>query len=187
MISSCTEDVGDFVSYNFKPQLKTVGPKYGKQLGEIRAALSELDGTKAKAELDENSKLSFDFASGKVELFADDLLIETKQKEGFFTLTDNGITVAIDTVLTEELIKEGFVREIVSKIQTMRKDADFNVTDHIRVTIEGSKNVVDIALEKSEEIVGDTLCVSLTATSPVGFVKEWDINGEALTIGIERI
>ncbi|MBQ9354682.1 MAG: isoleucine--tRNA ligase [Clostridia bacterium] len=182
-----TDDVGDFVSYNFKPQLKTVGPKYGKQLGEIRTALSELDGTKAKAEIDQNGKLTFDFASGKVELGIDDLLIETKQKDGFYTLTDNGITVAIGTTLTEELIKEGFVREIVSKIQTMRKDADFNVTDHIKVTIEGSEKVVNIAIEKSEEIVGDTLCDSLENASPIGFVKEWDINGEALTIGVERI
>jgi len=182
-----TEDVGDFVSYSFKPQLKTVGPKYGKQLGEIKNALSELDGNKAKAELDQNGMLVFDFASGKVELTHDDLLIDTKQKEGFFTLSDNGITVSIDTTLTTELIEEGFVREIVSKIQTMRKDADFNVTDHINVTLEGSEKVVDIAIRMKDEIVGDTLCDSLSNSVPTGFVKEWDINGETLSIGIERI
>ncbi len=184
---SFTDNVGDFVSYAFKPQLKTVGPKYGKQLGEIRTALAELDGNSAKSELDEKGVLVFDFASGKVELTADDLLIDTKQKEGFFTLSDNGITVSIDTTLTKELIEEGFIREIVSKIQTMRKDADFNVTDHINVTLEGSEKVIGIALSRKDEIVGDTLCDNLVNTQPVGFVKEWDINGEKLNIGIERI
>ena len=131
--------------------------------------------------------MTFDFASGKVVLTEDDLLIETKQKDGYYTLSENGYTVAIDTTLTTELIEEGFVREIVSKIQTMRKDADFCVTDHITVSLSGSQNVIDIALKKSEEIVGDTLCDSLKCETPDGFVKEWDINGEKLTIGIKKV
>ena len=184
---SFVADVDGFVTYKFKPQLKTVGPKYGKQLNEIRTALAELDGSAAKAELDNSGKLVFDFASGKVELTAEDLLIESEQKEGFFALTDKGITVAIDTTLTDELISEGIIREIVSKVQTMRKEAGFNVMDHINITLKGSEKAVAIALEGKEGIVGDTLADSLADTEPKGFVKEWDINGENLTIGVEKV
>ena len=184
---SFTDNVDGFVSYKFKPQLKTVGPKYGKQLGDIRTALAELDGSAAKAELDKNGKLVFQFASGTVELTAEDLLIESEQKEGFFALTDKGITVAIDTTLTDELVAEGIIREIVSKVQTMRKEAGFNVMDHIAITISGSEKAVKIALEGAADISGDTLADSLTAAEPKGFVKQWDINGENLTIGVEKI
>ncbi len=182
-----TDNVDGFVTYKFKPQLKTVGPKYGKQLNEIRTALAELDGSKAKAELDSNGKLVFNFASGTVELTAEDLLIESEQKEGFFALTDRGVTVAIDTVLTEELVAEGIIREIVSKVQTMRKEAGFNVMDHINITLKGSEKAVAIALAGKDDIAGDTLADSLTNSEPAGFVKEWDINGENLTIGVEKI
>ena len=129
----------------------------------------------------------FQFASGTVELTAEDLLIESEQKEGFFALTDKGITVAIDTTLTDELVAEGIIREIVSKVQTMRKEAGFNVMDHIAITISGSEKAVKIALEGAADISGDTLADSLTAAEPKGFVKEWDINGENLTIGVEKI
>ena len=125
--------------------------------------------------------------SGTVKLETEDSLIEAKQKDGFYTVTDRGITVAIDTTLTEELIEEGFVRELISKIQTMRKEAGFNVTDHISVTIEGSKKVTDTALKKQDDIKGDTLADSLCAETPVGFTKEWDINGETVTIGVKKI
>ncbi len=179
--------IDSFVSYKFKPQLKTVGPKYGKQLNEIRAALTELDGNMAKTELDKNAKIVLNLSSGEVVLETEDLLIESEQKEGFFALTDNGITVALDTLLTEELLTEGFVREVVSKVQTMRKDAGFNVTDHISITVEGDEKAVETALKNKVDIVGDTLADSLTASSPVGFVKDWDINGAALTIGVEKV
>ena len=182
-----TDKVDDFVTYRFKPQLKTVGPKFGKQLNEIRAALAELDGTAAKKELDKNGKLVLSLPSGEVTLETEDLLIDAKQKDGFYTVSDRGITVAIDTTLTKELIEEGFVRELISKIQTMRKEAGFNVTDHISVTVKGSEKVTDIALSKKADIAGDTLADAINAAEPAGYTKEWDINGEKVTIGVEKV
>mgnify|MGYP004504439451 FL=1 len=184
---SFTDKVDDFVTYQFKPQLKTVGPKFGKQLNEIRAALTELDGTAAKKELDENGKIVLSLPSGEVTLETEDLLIEAKQKDGFYTVSDRGITVAIDTTLTKELIEEGFVRELISKIQTMRKEAGFNVTDHISVTVNGSEKVVDIALSKKADIACDTLADGIAVAEPKGYTKEWDINGEKVTIGVEKV
>ena len=183
---SFTNEVDDFVTYSFKPQLKTLGPKYGKQLGEIRNLLTTIDGSAAKAELDSNGEIKLNISIGEIALTAEDLLIDAQQKEGFYTLSDRGITVAIDTTLTTELIEEGFVRELVSKLQTMRKEAGFNVTDHITITIEGSEKVTAIAQSYADDIVGDTLADSLTVASPVGFTKEWDINGETVTIGVMR-
>lgn len=184
---SFTDEVDNFVTYSFKPQLKTLGPKYGKQLGEIRNALSSLDGSAAKAELDANGDIKLNISIGEITLTADDLLIEAQQKEGFFTVSDRGITVAIDTNLTEELIEEGFVRELVSKLQTMRKEADFNVTDHIAITLKGSETVTKIAENKTADITGDTLADSLTVSEPDGYVKEWDINGENVILGVKKI
>lgn len=182
-----TDEVDNFVSYRFKPQLKTLGPKYGKQLGEIRTALTEIDGSAAKKALDSNGFLSLKLTSGEIKLEKDDLLIEAVQKEGFYTVNDRGITAAIDTMLTQELIEEGFVREIISKVQTMRKEAGFNVTDHIKLTLDGSKTVTELAISKKSDIAGDTLTDILEAALPQGFVKEWDINGEKVTIGIEKL
>ena len=182
-----TDKVDDFVSYRFKPQLKTVGPKFGKQLNEIRTALSEIDGNKAKKQLDADGSLTLELPSGTVVLQAEDLLIETEQRDGFYTVSDRGITVAIDTTLTKELIEEGFVRELISKIQTMRKEAGFNVTDHISVTLSGSDKVAEIALNKKDDIAGDTLADSLAAAEPDGYVKEWDINGEKVSIGVKKV
>lgn len=184
---SFTDKVDDFVTYQFKPQLKTVGPKFGKQLNEIRTELSELDGTAAKKELDKNGKLVLSLPSGEVTLETEDLLIEAKQKDGFYTVSDRGITVAIDTTLTKELIEEGFVRELISKIQTMRKEAGFNVTDHIKVTVSGSEMVTDIAVLKKADIAGDTLADSVESADAAGYTKDWDINGEKVTIGVEKV
>ena len=181
-----TDEVDNFVSYSFKPQLKTLGPKYGKQLGEIRNALAELDSS-AKAKLDTDGCIKLNISIGEIELTADDLLIESNQKEGFFTVSDRGVTVALDTNLTEELIVEGFVRELVSKLQTMRKEAGFNVTDHIAITLKGSETVAKIATEKTADIAGDTLADSLIIGEAKGYVKSWDINGEAVTLGVEKI
>ena len=181
-----TDEVDNFVSYSFKPQLKTLGPKYGKQLGEIRNALAELDSS-AKAKLDTDGCIKLNISIGEIELTADDLLIESNQKEGFFTVSDRGVTVALDTNLTEELIVEGFVRELVSKLQTMRKEAGFNVTDHITITLKGSETVAKIATEKTADIAGDTLADSLIIGEAKGYVKSWDINGEAVTLGVEKI
>ena len=182
-----TNEVDDLVTYQFKPQLKTVGPKFGKQLSEIRTALSELDGSAAKKQLDKNGALTLPLPSGNVTLTAEDLLIDAKQKDGFYTVSDRGITVAIDTVLTDELIEEGFIRELISKIQTMRKEAGFNVTDHINVTIEGSEKVTGIAVARQNDIMGDTLADSVKAETPTGFTKKWDINGENVTIGVKKV
>ncbi|MBR4099837.1 MAG: isoleucine--tRNA ligase [Clostridia bacterium] len=182
-----TGEVDNFVTYTFKPQLKTLGPKYGKQLGEIRNALSSIDGNAAKKQLDESGKLTLTLSIGDIELEAEDLLIDAAQKEGFFTVSDKGVTVALDTILTEELIEEGFVRELISKIQTMRKEADFNVTDHIEITISGSEVVCDIAARKTADIAGDTLADSLTVGEPLGFAKEWDINDQKVTIGVKKV
>ena len=182
-----TDAVDEFVSYIFKPQLKTVGPKFGRQLGEIRTALSSLDGSAAKKTLDAEGALTLDLPSGEVKLATEDLLIEATQREGFFTVTDRGITVALDTVLTDELIEEGFVREIVSKIQTMRKEAGFEVTDHIAITLSGSEKVGAIVTSNTAEISGDTLAESISVSEPFGYTREWDINGESVTIGVEKL
>ncbi|MGN1081675.1 MAG: DUF5915 domain-containing protein [Acutalibacteraceae bacterium] len=182
-----TDNTDGFVSYAFKPQLKTVGPKFGKQLGEIRTALLQLDGSSAKKTVDEKGEITLKLSSGDVTLAAEDLLIETVQKEGFYTLSDRGITVSIDTVLTEELINEGFVREIISKIQTMRKEAGFVVMDHINVTVSGSKVVEKIASELKSEISGDVLADSIETGPVKGYVKNWDINGETVDIGVEKV
>lgn len=182
-----TDEVDDFVTYQFKPQLKTLGPKFGKQLGEIRNELMNIDGASAKRELDTEGKITLNISIGAIELSAEDLLIEAQQKEGFFTVNDRGITVAIDTTLTEELIVEGMTREIVSKLQTMRKEAGFNVTDHIAVTISGSETVTKIAKSQATQISADTLADSIEIGDPIGVAKEWDINGEQVTIGIKKI
>lgn len=181
------DNADSFVSYKFKPQLKTVGPKYGKLLGQIRTALDELDGSSAKAELDKNGCITLDLSSEKITLNTEDLLVETVQKEGFYTLSDKGVTVALDTTLTPELIDEGFAREIVSKVQTMRKEADFNVTDHIDITLSGSDDVVNTALRMKSSITGDTLADSLTCAKPEGYVKNWNINGQDVAIGIKKV
>ncbi len=182
-----TDDVGGFVSYSFKPQLKTVGPKYGKFLGGIREYLANVDGTEAKNTLDSEGALKFDVNGSEIVLTADDLLIDTVQKEGFFTLTDKGVTVALDTTLTKELEDEGFVREMISKIQTMRKEAGFNVTDHIIITVEGEDKIVAIVNEKSADIAGDTLADSISLSTPAGYVKDWNINGQKVCIGVQKV
>ena len=182
-----TDSANGLVSYSFKPQLKTLGPKYGKQLGEIRTLLASLDGAAAKKELDEKGFITLALSTGNAELTADDLLISAEQLENSFAVTDNGYTVALDTELTDELIAEGFVREIISKIQTMRKEADFNVTDHIAVTIRGSEKLEKIIGGKLNDIAGDVLADTVELASPDGIVKEWDINGEKAVIGVKVV
>ncbi len=182
------ERIGDasaFMSYVFKPQLKTVGPKYGKQLNAIREALAALDGNTAKAELDATGVLTL--LDGTVKLAPEDLLIETAQTEGYYTVSDKGITVAIDTRLTPELIEEGFVREIVSKLQTMRKEAGFEVMDTIRVFVTGNDRVQTIMEQNRDSILHDVMGVALTVGQVGGYTKEWDLNGETVTLGVEKV
>ncbi len=177
-------DASGYISYNFKPQLKTLGPKYGKRLGEIRTLLSELDGSKAKTELDANGQIVLTSPNGDIALTAEDLLIETKQTEGFESVTENNVIVALDTHLTDELIEEGFVREIISKLQTMRKDAGFEVMDHIDVFISGNAKIEEIATKNSTEIMENVLADAITVAQAEGFTKDWDINGEKVVFTV---
>ena len=181
-----TQEVRAFTSYTFKPQLKTVGPKYGKMLGGIKTTLSQIDGNAAMDELNANDSLKLDVNGQQITLFREDLLIETAQTEGYVSEDDNGITVVLDTNLTEELRREGFVREIISKVQTMRKEAGFEVMDKIGVTYEGTDRAEEIFAENAEEIGQETLALTVEKSSPSGYVKEWKINGEKVTLGVEK-
>ncbi len=182
-----TDDVSAFTNYTFKPQLKTLGPKYGKQLGEIRNLLANLDGSAAKKELDSTGVLKLELSTGTIELTEADLLIEMTRSERYFSVEDGGVTVAIDTLLTDELVEEGFVRELVSKIQTMRKEAGFNVEDHIVVTLSGNDRVVDIARRNEAAMAGDTLADAVKYDVTEGYSKEWDVNGETVTLGVQKV
>ena len=181
-----TDDVRDFTSYTFKPQLRTVGPKYGKQLGGIQKHLAALDGNAAMDELNADGALKFDVDGVAVELTKDDLLIDMAQKEGYVSQEDNRMTVVLDTNLTPELVEEGFVYEIISKIQTMRKESGFEVTDHIRVSINGNDKLSEIAQKNKEAISGKVLADELTSGMEYGVSKEWNINGENAVIAVER-
>ena len=181
-----TEDVREFTSYSFKPQLKTVGPKYGKLLGGIKAALDCVDGNAAMDELNDTGALKLDVNGQEITLFKEDLLIDTKQIDGFVSENDNGITVVLNTNLSEELLEEGFVREIISKIQTMRKEAGFEVMDRIRVTYNGTEKAENVFLKNAAEIGGEVLADEVVKAEPAGYVKEWKINGEAVTMGVEK-
>jgi isoleucyl-tRNA synthetase len=181
-----TDDVRAYSSYSFKPQLKTVGPKYGKLLGQIRQALTCIDGNNAMDELNAKGMLEFDFAGEKVELTKEDLLIEIAQTEGFESGSDNGITVVLDTNLTEELIEEGFMREIISKIQTMRKEADFEVMDKITVYAKDNAKIADLLSKNAEEVKNDVLATDIIFDDMQGYSKEWNINGENVVLGVKK-
>ena len=182
-----TDDVRDFTSYTFKPQLRTVGPKYGKQLGGIQKHLAALDGNAAMDELNADGALKFDVDGVAVELTKDDLLIDMAQKEGYVSQEDNRMTVVLDTNLTPELVEEGFVYEIISKIQTMRKESGFEVTDHIRVSVNGNDKLSEIAQKNKEAISGKVLADELTSGAEYAVSKEWNINGENAVIAVERV
>ena len=182
-----TDDVREFTSYTFKPQLRTVGPKYGRQLGGIQKTLAALDGNAAMDELKSTGVLKFMVGDTEVSLTEEDLLIEMTQKEGYVTEADNTMTVVLDTNLTPELIEEGFVLEVISKIQTMRKDADFEVTDHIRVGFAGNEKIADIAMTHKDSIMAKVLADDMQADAGFGVSKEWNVNGENVTISVERV
>ena len=180
------DDVREFTSYTFKPQLKTLGPKYGKFLGEIRKQLTELDGNKAMDELNNAGFITLQVNGQDIRLEKADLLIEMTQMEGYVANSDKGITVVMDTNLTPELIEEGFVREIVSKIQTMRKDAGFEVMDRIKVYVSGNDRIADLMQRNAEQVKSVVLADDIIASEAEGFVKEWNINGENVTLGVEK-
>ena len=181
-----TDDVRAFTTYSFKPQLKTVGPKYGKFLNGIRQHLSEVDGNTAMDELKEKGSLTFDVNGTNVVLSEEDLLIDMAQTEGFVSDGDNTITVVLDTKLTPELIEEGFVREIISKVQTMRKEADFQVTDKIVISCKGNEKIEELIRANADQIKSEVLAVDVKFDEAKGYVKDWSINGENVTMGVER-
>lgn len=182
-----TNDVREFTSYTFKPQLRTVGPKYGKQLGAIKKYLEELDGNAAMDTLQKDGALKFTAGDVEVSLTEEDLLIEMTQKEGYVTEADNSMTVVLDTNLTPKLIEEGFVLELISKIQTMRKDAGFEVTDHIRVAFADNDKIEEIAQKHEKEIAGKVLADALSVKNELSVAKEWNVNGENVKISVERV
>ena len=181
-----TDDADSFISYTFKPQLKTVGPKFGKLVGGIRKALTEIDGSAAMKELNEEGTLTLDINGVSVVLSRDDLLIDMAQSEGFETQSDGKVTVVLDKKLTPELIEEGFVRELISKIQTMRKEAGFEVMDRIRLFVSGNERLEKIIRDNSGTIGRDVLADDFTVGGTGGYTKDWKINGEPVTLGVEK-
>ena len=182
-----TDDVREFTTYTFKPQLKTVGPKYGKQLGGIKEKLASIDGNAAMDELKANGLITFDVNGTEVKLAEEDLLIDISQKEGYVTEADNTVTVVLDTNLTDELVEEGFVYEVISKVQTMRKDSGFEVMDHIKVYISGNDKIAEV-VKKNEKPIGEKVLADafVYGEGNIPNAKEWNVNGENVTIGVER-
>lgn len=181
-----TDDVRAFTSYTFKPQLKTVGPKYGKLLGRIRQTLTEIDGSAAMDELNEKGQLAFDYDGQEVVLTKDDLLIDVAQKDGYVTEEDNYVTVVLDTNLTPELIEEGFVRELISKIQTMRKEAGFEVMDRINIFQDNNDHIAEIFKAHADQIKSEVMATDIFLGQTGGYAKEWNINGENVMLGVEK-
>ncbi len=182
-----TEDVSSFTDYTFKPQLRTVGPKYGKFLGQIQKALSELNGNQAMAELKSKGSITLDSVNAEVVLCEEDLLITMTQQEGYVTEGDNEVTVVLDTNLSKELIEEGFVRELISKIQTMRKEAGFEVMDKIIVSYQAGEKIHAIFEKYGAQIQSEVLAQQIDSAVVKGYEKEWNINGEKVALGVEKV
>lgn len=180
-------DASDFSDYRFKPQLKLLGKKYGKQINEVREALAALNGSAAKKELALNGSIRLSISTGEISLTAEELLIETAQKEGFESMSDKGVTIVLDTTLTPELVEEGFVREIISKLQSMRKDAGFEVTDRIVVYQNGNDKLADLLWKNREQISREVLADEIRLGETDGYTAEWDVNGEQTTFGVVKV
>ena len=181
-----TDDVRAFTSYSFKPQLRTVGPKYGKFLGKIKEALASLDGNSAMDKINAGEPLTFDFDGNEVVLEKEDLLIDMAQVEGYVSEADGDVTVVLDTNLSDELLEEGFVREVISKIQTMRKEAGFEVMDKIVVNVANNDKVKDVVERNIDEIKSEVLADNVEFDTIKGYEKEWNINGEKVTLSVEK-
>ena len=181
-----TSDVRNFTSYTFKPQLKTLGRRFGSKLNDLKELLANLDGNKAMDELNEKGTLTITLDGVEEVLEKDDLLIDAAQMEGYVSDSDHGITVVLDTNLTESLIEEGFVREVISKIQTMRKDAGFEVMDHITVYVSGNETIKEVVKKNEAEISSVVLADTISYDNTNGFVKEWNLNGEDVTLAVEK-
>ena len=182
-----TEDMRDYTSYTFKPQLRTLGPRYGKLLGGIQKKLAALDGNQAMDTLNQSGSLSFEVEGATVELGREDLLIDTAQKPGYVSQENGSMTVVLDTNLTEALIEEGYVYEIISKIQTMRKEAGFEVMDRIRVSVNGNGKLADVAFRNREAVCGKVLALELAREKKFSVSREWNINGERAVISMEKV
>ncbi|MCI8402182.1 MAG: isoleucine--tRNA ligase [Lachnospiraceae bacterium] len=182
-----TDDVRAFTSYSFKPQMRTLGPKYGKLLNGIRAWLSQVDGNAAMDTLGETGELSFEIDGQQVVLTKEDVLIDAAQVEGFVSESDRDLTVVLDTNLTPELLEEGMIREVISKVQTMRKEAGFEVMDHITVYQEGNDVIRDLLIRNQKEIGAEVMAEDIVTGRTQGYVKEWNINGENTVLGVEKI
>ena len=183
-----TQDVREFTTYTFKPQLRTVGPKYGKLVGQIRQALTEVDGNEAMDALRNTQQLCLDISGTQVVLGEEDLLIESAQKPGFMAETEGDLTVVLDTNLTEELLEEGFVREVISKVQTMRKEAGFEVTDHIEFFYSGSGKAERIIRDNEEKIAPEVLAdrIAGAEADQEAYTKEWNVNGEPVVFAVKK-
>ncbi|MGO5550604.1 isoleucine--tRNA ligase [Wansuia hejianensis] len=182
-----TDSISEFITYTFKPQLKTVGPKFGKLVGAVRNALGNVNGNAAMDQIRANGQLKLDINGEEIILSEEDLLIESAQKEGYVTESDQAITVILDTNLTPELIEEGFVREIISKIQTMRKEAGFEVMDRIHVFAKGNETISRILTEHGDEIRSEVLADQIVLGETRGYEKEWNINSEKVTMAVEKV
>ena len=182
---SFKDDMEEYLSYSFKPQFKVLGQKVGKQIGEVKAALAGINGHAAKAELESTGKLKLTLKSGEVELLPEDVDITMSQTEGFATQRYGNVTIALETTLSQELIEEGFVREIISKLQTMRKENGFQVVDHITVYAAGNDKLVDIMSRNEDFLKKVVLADKVVYGSTEGFVKEWNINGEDITLAVK--
>ena len=182
-----TDSISEFITYTFKPQLKTVGPKFGKLVGAVRNALGNVNGNAAMDQIRANGQLKLDINGEEIILSEEDLLIESAQKEGYVTESDQAITVILDTNLTPELIEEGFVREIISKIQTMRKEAGFEVMDRIHVFAKGNETISRILTEHGDEIRSEVLADQIVLGGTRGYEKEWNINSEKVTMAVEKV
>ena len=182
-----TDDVSKLTTYSFKPQLKTLGRRFGKNINAVREILANLDGQAAMTELKEKGSLTIQVEGNNEALTEEDLLIEAAQMEGYISDSDHGVTVVLDTNLTPELIEEGFVREIISKVQTMRKDAGFEVTDHIRFSMQDNDKIKEMVQKNETAIGAEVLADEVLCDKAVGFTKEWNINGEQVMLGVEKL
>ena len=182
-----TSDVSDFTSYTIKPNFRVLGPKVGKQIGVIQGLLQKVDGSKVNKELNEVGYYNLDVNGTNVTLEKDDLLVEVKQKEGYETASDRGVTVVLDTTLTKELIEEGVVRELISKVQTMRKEAGFEVVNHIELSIVCSEEFKELVLKNKEEISSDLLSDVITFDEIDGYKKDWNLNGNDVVITVRKL
>ena len=181
------DDMSAFVDYSFKPQLKTLGPKFGKDVPKIAEALKTVDGVSSMAKLEAGDSINLNIDGNEISLFLEDVLSEKGEKEGYVTEADNNMTVTLDINLTEELIEEGYVRELVSKIQNMRKEAGFEVQDHIVLGHSGNDKLGDVISKNADEISSDVLADSIKTSANTGYTKEWDINGENITLSVEKV